>query len=274
MNSMKYGLVALALALPAIAADRPLIGDVKHGEMLLKGATITVDGSWLNAASDNTLVKQIAQGKNGFPELDTDNTYDHWDVLAAYRAHNSDLRDLAPSATHIYLADTVLDENALARLKDQAKIPASAIVEKRRVFVTYDLNADGKGVDGNYEFVTPKETRKRDTLKRDKKLGYVVFVKMPNFRGGGWELAVAFDKDIKVTAAEIRGPKGESLDELNQAASRFLGKGARGKYDALKPGGAGKAIAEVSGPLSDAFLMAAEAAYMYEVEERDYFAFD
>ena len=46
------------------------------------------------------------------------------------------------------------------------------------------------------------------------------------------------------------------------------------QYAALKAGGAGKAIAELERPLSDAFLLAAEAVYMFEVVERDYFAFD
>ncbi|HEY1098026.1 MAG TPA: hypothetical protein VGF99_03820, partial [Myxococcota bacterium] len=232
---------SLLLASTSFAAERPLIGDTAHGEALVKaaGGSVKVDGAWLNAASDATLIKQIANGKNGFPDLDSDNPLDHWDVLAAYRAKNTDLRDLAPSATHVYIAETVLDENAQDRLKNQAKIAGGAIVAERRVFVTYDLNGDKKGVDGNFEFVGHKDTRKRDQLKRDKKLGYVVFVPMPGFRGGAWELAVAFDKDIKITGAEIRGPGGESQAELNQAAQRFLGKGARGKYDAIKAGGAG-----------------------------------
>ncbi len=274
---MTAGLIfALVLAPALAAAERPLIGDVDHGDKLIAAAkaTVVVDGAWLNRFADDVLIKQIDSGKNGFPELDTDNVLDHWDVLAAYRARNTDLRDLAPAATHIYVAETVLDDNAQARLKDQGKVAAGKVTAERRVFVTYDLNGDGKGVDGNYEFVTRKETRRRDILKRDKKLGYVVFVPLTGFRSGTWELAVGFDKDIKITGAEIRGPKGESLSELNQAAQRFLGKGARGKYDAIKAGGAGKAIGELSGPLSDAFLIAAESAYMFEVDERDYFAFD
>ena len=274
---MHAGLVLALVFAPALAAaERPLIGDAAHGDALLKaaGSAAKVNGAWLNASSDATLVKQIAQGKNGFPEVDSENPLDHWDILAAYRTKNADLRDLAPSATHIYVTETVLDENAQARLKDQARIPAAAIAAEHRVFVAYDLNGDGKGVGGDYEFVGHKETRKRDQLKRDKKLGYVVFLPLPGFRGGSFELAVAFDKDIKITGAEIRGPAGESADELNQAAQRFLGKGARGKYDAIKAGGAGKAIGELSGPLSDAFLIAAESAYMFEVDERDYFAFD
>ena len=49
---------------------------------------------------------------------------------------------------------------------------------------------------------------------------------------------------------------------------------AVGKYEALKPGGGPKVLAELQDPLSDAYLLAAEAVYMYEVDERDYFAFD
>ena len=79
---------------------------------------------------------------------------------------------------------------------------------------------------------------------------------------------------MKITAAVVRTPAGDAPADLNQAAQRFVGKGARGKYDALKAGGAGKAISELTEPLSDACLAAAEAVYMFEVDERDYFAFD
>jgi len=270
--------LALLLALPVVAADeRPLIGDVKNGERLIKaaGATVRVDGAWLNRLPDPALAKLIEQGKGGMPEIDSDNALDAWDVLAALRARNTDLRDLNDKASHVYLAEVKLDDNARGRLKDQGKLDPSRIVDERRVFAFYDLDSGGKGVGaGDFAFVTKKDTKKRDQLKRDKKAGYAVFLPLVGFRGGQHEIAFGIDKDMKITAAFIRAPDGSAPADLNQAASRFVGKGARGKYDALKPGGAGKAISELQDPLSDAFLMAAEAIYMYEVDERDYFAFD
>lgn len=270
-------LLSLVLALPAAAADeRPLIGDAKNGERLIQaaGATIKVDGAQLNRLPDAALVKQIEQGKGGMPELDSDNPLDAWDVLAAMRAKNTDLRDLNNKASHVYLADVKLDDNAKGRLKDQAKLAPGRILDERRVFAFFDLDSGGKGVGaGDFAYVTKKETKKRDLLRKDKKAGYAVFLPLAGFRNGQHEIAFAIDKDMKITAAFIRAPDGSAPADLNQAAQRFIGKGARGKYAALKPGGAGKAISELQDPLSDAFLMAAEAIYMFEVDERDYFAF-
>jgi hypothetical protein len=124
------------------------------------------------------------------------------------------------------------------------------------------------------DFVTPRETKRRDVLKKDKKQGYAVFVPLGGFKGGGYEAAFAIDKDMKITHVVIRDSKGREPDVLNQAAARFVGKGARGRYDELRAGGAGKAISELQTPLSQAYLLAAEAIYMFEVDERDYFAFD
>jgi hypothetical protein len=266
---------ALPLLL-ALATDAPLLGDVAHGEELLKeaGGSVRVDGAWINRYPDETILKLLQSGKDGFPEIESDNVLDQWDVLAVLRARNSDLRDLAPDATHVYVAETKLDDNAQKRLTEQARIPSDSLQTNRRVFVVYAIKDDDGVTSDRRQFVTAKEPRKRDKLKRDKKLGYVVFATLPGFRDGKHEVAFAIDKDIRITRAIVRDARGDAPDDLNQAAQRFLGKGARGKYEELKAGGAGKAVGELSTPLSRAFLQAAEAVYMFEVDERDYFAFD
>ncbi len=58
-------ILALLVAFPVVAAeDRPLIGDAKNGERLIKaaGATVKVDGAWLNRMPDSALAKLIEQG--------------------------------------------------------------------------------------------------------------------------------------------------------------------------------------------------------------------
>ncbi len=258
----------------AVAADpRPVLGDVVHGDKLLKDAdaAVRVDGSWINRYPDEVILKLLESGKDGFPEVDSDNLLDRWDVLAALRTRNTDLRDLSGDATHIFVAETKLDENAEKRLRDNGHLPSSKIESARRVFALFALDGGDKKAP---VFIGNKETKKRDVLKKDKKLGYAVFLPIPGFKGGGYEAAFAIDKDMKITHVVVRDPKGNEPDDLNQAAQRFLGKGARGKYDELKAGGAGKAVAELQTPLSQAYLSAAEAIYMFEVDERDYFAFD
>lgn len=261
---------SLALGSPsARAADRLLIGDAKNGDKLLSAAgfDVKVDGAWINQYPDDVIIEKMVRGDSGFPQIDSENVLDRWDALAALRAKNTDLKDLLNGADAVLVMPTKLDEHAVGRLKDQAKIPSSAIDESRTVYGLYKTGAEGLA------FVGPKENKKRDKLKKDTKVGYAVFLPIPGFRGGKYEAAFAIDKDIRIVAVTVRGPDGSASTDLNQAAARFVGKGARGQYAALKAGGAGKALGELAGPLSDAFLLAAESVYMLEVDEREYFQF-
>ncbi len=259
--------LALALAVP-VAEEQPLVGDVLHGQKLLEkaGAEARVDGAWLNAVSDDEAVALIRSGKRDFPRVTSDNILDRWDVLAALKAKNTDLQDLLMGADTVLVSDEKLDENAQKRLTDQARIASSALADLR-VFTLFKMGHKGLA------FVSARNAKERDKLKPDKKVGYVVFTKLPGFKGGNYEVALAVDPDIHIQEALVRAPDGSSPQALNQAAARFHGKGARGQYAALKAGGAGKAIREIERPLSEAFLIGVENVYMYEVQERDYFAF-
>jgi hypothetical protein len=271
------GAVAVGPALAASTpADRPLEGDTLHGEALLKksGATARVDGAWLNALTDEQALVALAKGAEGFPRVESANPLDRWDALAFIRSRNTDLRDLVMGANTVLLMNGKLDENAEKRLTEQAKVAAAALEPERRVFGLYKLPEKPGDAGAALAFVGEKENKKRDKLKKNTKVGYVVFVKLPGFRDGKYEAAFAVDKDIHIQHVAIRAPDGAAPVDLNQAAARFLGKGARGQYAQLKAGGAGKAIGELEKPLSDAFLMGMEAVYMFEVKEREYFAFD
>lgn len=267
---MRVLLISCLLCCAALAADRPLIGDAKNGDKLLNAAGFEarVDGSWINQFPDDVIIEKLAKGQSGFPQIDSENVLDRWDVLAALRAKNTDLKDLLGGADAVLVMPTKLDEHAQARLKDQAKISSSAIEEERMVFGLFKTGAEGA-----VGFVGPKETKKRDKLKKDTKVGYAVFLPIPGFRGGKYEAAFAIDKDIRILSVTVRAPDGSAPTDLNQAAARFVGKGARGQYAELKAGGAGKALGELARPLSDAFLLAAESVYMLEVDEREYFQF-
>jgi hypothetical protein len=270
--------VSAAPARPVGDAERPLVGDVVHGALLLEKAGAPprrVNGAWINAYTDAQALAHLTRGTDGFPRVAPqgarDDGLDRWDALAALRASNTDLRDLAMGADHVLITTAKLDEHAQKRLVDQAKLAPATAFGERRVFALYELGAGSKR--DSLTFVGERDTKKRDLLKKNTKVGYVVFVDLPGVRGGGHEAAFAIDKDIRIQQIVVRAPDGSVPVDLNQAAARFLGKGARGRYDALKAGGAGKAVAELQQPLSDAFLLAAEAVYMFEVGERDYFEF-
>jgi hypothetical protein len=256
----------------APAPERPLAGDVINGEALLKrsGGEVKVDGAWINASVDEQILVKLQQGSDGFPLIQSDNVLDRWDVLATLRAKNSDLRDLAMGADTVLVMTTKLDEDALKRLAERAKI--SRADTEGRVFGLFTVGGGKKN--GELTYVAEKDNKKRDKLKKNAKVGYVVFIKVPSFRGGHYEAAFAIDKDMRIQRVAVRAPDGTAPADVNQAAARFVGKGARGQYVALKAGGAGKVIAELERPLSDAVLLAAESVYMFEAAESDYFAFD
>lgn len=258
------------LATIAAADDRPLVGDPVNGERLVKEAGLAdakVDGAWLNQFPDEVAVQKLKSGKDGFPKIKGKNILDYYDALAYLRSRNADLRDFVGEADHVLVAAGKLDENATQRLKERAKITANDGTEVR-VFALYKLG------DGGLRYVSEKDSKTRDKLKKNTKVGYVVFVPLEGLRKGGYEAAIVVDKDIHVKAIEVRAPDGTAPADLNQAASRFVGKGARGQYDRLKASGAGKGVSELEGPLSEAFLLGMEGVYMYEVAEREYFAFD
>jgi hypothetical protein len=264
-----WAIVLLCAAVASSGDERPLAGDVVHGQALLQkaGGSVRVDGAWLNSASDDADLAFLASGKNDFPQIDSDDVLDRWDVLAFLRSKNTDLRDMLMGANNVLVADEKLDENAEKRLTDQGKLAGTAL-SGLRVFSLYKL-----GGDGGLNYVSGKDNKARDKLKKNTKVGYVVFAPLPGFRGGKYEVAFAVDKDIHLQHVFVRAPDGDAPTDLNQAAARFVGKGARGQYAELKAGGAGKAIGEIEKPLSQAFLVAMENVYMFEIAEKDYFAF-
>lgn len=275
LNRARLFALALLFAVPAAAGDArpPLVGDPANGEKLYKKASkkaVKVDGNWLNTFGEARAVRALAKGSDGFPRVRSDNSLDHYDVLAYLRSRNTDVADLQADADHVLIADPELDEHAAARLKDRAKLDAKQ-GDARRIFAFFKI---GEGGDAGLTRVFMDNHKQRDALKPKKKVGYVVFVPLKGLRGGDLEAAIAVGPDITITGLVIRGPDGETPNDLNQAARRFVGQGGRGKYDPLRAGGAGKALRELAKPLSEAFLLGMEHVYMFEVEEREYFAFD
>jgi hypothetical protein len=276
MTRLTLVLGALALfAAPALGwKDRPLDGDPAHGEKLFKKAKkkLRVDGNWINGYSDEQCKKGLKSGKGGFPKLASDNPLDAFDVIQYIRSSNIDLRDHIPEeTTHMLVTKGVFDKYAVERLTERAGFTSVKKEEKKnKLFVLYDL---GKKKNDLVR-VRTKQTRMRDKLKPKKKIGYAVIMPLSDLRGGGHEVAFVVDKDIKITSIEIIAPDGTRPDDLNRAAARLVGRGARGKYDPLRLVGAGKAVRELQDAISRAFLVGMESVYMYEVKERDYFAFD
>jgi hypothetical protein len=271
-----------ALATTAVLASsagadddlRPLAGDPVNGKKIFQKASkksVKVDGNWMNARSDAALVAALKGGKDGMPKIGSENTLDLYDVVAYLRSTNADLRTHSGDATHALVASGTYDQYALERLKDRVGVVPPENERTLQVFALYTLEA-ARG--DEVALIEVKDNKKRDQLKPKLKSGYVVVMPLKGVRDGGYEAAIAVDKDILITSVEIVAPDGTRPDDLNQVAARVVGKGGRGKYDGLKLVGAGMAVRDLEKPLSEAFLLGMEAVYMYEVTERDYFAFD
>jgi hypothetical protein len=264
------------LAGSAAADDelRPLAGDPVNGKKIFQKASkksVRVDGNWMNARSDAALVAALKAGQDGMPKIKSESTLDIYDVVAYLRSTNADLRTHSGDATHALVATGTYDQYALERLKDRVGVVPAEKERTLQVFALYTLEAaQGDEV----VLIDVKDNKKRDQLKPKLKSGYLVVMPLKGVRDGGYEAAIAVDKDILITSVEIIAPDGTRPDDLNQVAARVVGKGGRGKYDGLKLVGAGMAVRDLEKPLSEAFLLGMEAVYMYEVSERDYFAFD
>lgn len=282
-TSMLWSALALSLSVCGFVAtevraegERAHIGDVRNGEKLYKKASrkkVRVAGDWINRYSDQQVIKGLKLGKGGFPKVKSDNVLDFYDVAAFIRSRNTNLSDIAGPATHVLAGKGTYDKYALERLKEQAKIVPGKKEKTHRVFALFSVGGE-RDADDDLTIVRPKENKKRDKLKAKAGTGYVVFMPLKGLRGGGYEVAFAVDRDIKITDAVIRAPDGSIPEDLNRIAARLKGRGGRGDYGRLKAGGGGRAAKELDKPLSDAWLLGMEAVYMYEVEERDYFAFD
>lgn len=275
----RYGLLALFALLCASnafaqnATSKALVGDALHGEMLLqksKSGPVKVDGNWLNGFDEPQALKSLAQGADGFPKVRTSNPLDSYDVLAYLMSRNTDLADLMPDADHALIAQPELDEFAVKRLQEQGGI-ATSEGDARRIFALFQVSP---GEDKRLRRVPVRDSKTRDALKPTMKVGYVVFMPLEGLGDAPMEAAIAMSNDMVIRSITIRSPDGSLPTALNQAARRFVGRGARGQYKPLRATGAGKAVRDLAAPLSKAYLLGAEHIYMYEVDEREYFAFD
>ena len=275
----RFGLFLLPILLLASAASaervaaKASVGDALHGEKLLKknrSGAVKVDGNWFNGFDEPQALKALAQGADGFPKVRTSNPLDHYDVLAYFLSQNTDLAALIPEADHALIAKPELDEFAVQRLKEQAGLTASE-GDSRRIFALFQVAPEEEK---RLRRVPIRDSKRRDTLKPTMKVGYVVFMPLEGLGDAPLEAAIAVSNDMVIRAITIRNADGSLPKALNQAARRYVGRGARGQYKDLRATGAGKAVRQLAKPLSKAYLLGAEHIYMYEVDEREYFAFD
>jgi hypothetical protein len=276
-------LFSLLNAGPSFAKDKQVrFGDVRNGEKLFKQITekcrntcgdimkqdALSNGNRISVKSNKGLIRMI-QGDIGSSDVieKTPSLLEMIDIVTYLRAHNTDLSDLGIKANRAFHGTGTLDEFARERLeKEGGVLPPKGEEASFKIVAFYSI----PNVTGALK-VVPDNLSQRDVLEPNLVTGFAVFMPLEKFKGGGYEVAIGVDQDIRIKNIFIRAPDGSLPASLNRAARRFIGKGLRGKYSPLRSGGAGD-VRLLQKPLTKAFLLGMEAVYMYEQSERERFA--
>ncbi|MBI2377952.1 MAG: c-type cytochrome [Deltaproteobacteria bacterium] len=277
---------ALALALfssPALAEDRPLVGDAINGKKLYgkecaechgadaRGGRTAVSLSAagrMNILHDAAMFAMLTRGA-GLPEsskkahaLESKLGFlDVWDVIAHIRSQHMNMSDFFPKAGRYIAKDYTIDANGIDRLTKL--LGAKPDYAEKSISVFTFFNFDGE--EGNLRFI-PQDPIELDQLKKTNKAGYLVFgpLKAEGFDG---ELGIAMDVTGKITRALVH-PSAPGADLLNKSLSRFEGMGKFNLAEPFKVAGGGS-VASLSDAMYKAYQRAMEAATMYVRDERE-----
>lgn len=288
MKMMKNIVVTMACLSPMLAfvwpaqaqAERVLDGDPAHGALLFQKncaschgaagaggkAKALNSGAMINAQDERALLEILTGDgpdglhnglKRGLAPLDA------WDIIGYLRSRVVMISELFPKANHYIVKRYSIDKNAKNRIK---RSTGKAVDDKAAQANVFTLFKRGTGAGLK---LVPQNPRLLDGLKRKMKQGYVVFVP---FRGK--ELALALDpKQFHLVALRVMDSEGHEDKDLNKLLSRYVGKGDRrlsGKPKArLKAGGGGRKVKALEADLTRVYVLAAELATAYEIEERE-----
>ena len=279
-----FGILAISLlhVSPLLAKkDEIRFGDARHGQKLFNeinqkcagtcGELIQDDalanGNVVSVKSKKDLIRKLQGDISGSDKIENaPSLLDMIDLVTHLRNHNTNLEDFGLKANRAFHGTGTLNEYARERLEKEGGVLPPKGEATYRIVAFYQV-PDAKG---KFKIV-PDSLTQRDVLEPNLIVGFAVFMPLEDFKGGGYEVAIGVDKDIRIKNIFIRAPDGKKPAGLNRAARRFIGKGRRGKYSPLRAGGAGDAR-KLAKPLTKAFLLGMEAVYMYEQSERERFA--
>ena len=279
-----FGILVISIlhVSPSMAKEKEVrFGDARHGQKLFNeliekcsgtcGDIIQADslanGNRISVKSKKDLIRKIQGDLSGSEKVEkTPGLLDMIDVVTHLRNHNTNLEDFGLKANRAFHGTGTLDEYAKERLEKEGGVLPPKGEASYRIVAFYQV-PDAKGK----LKIVPDSLTQRDVLEPNLIVGFAVFMPLENFKGGGYEVAIGVDHNIRIKNIFVRAPDGKKPAGLNRAARRFIGKGRRGKYSPLRAGGAGDAR-KLSKPLTKAFLLGMEAVYMYEQSERERFA--
>ncbi len=285
MLAKKLALAVSLFSAPALADDRPMVGDPVNGKKLYaaecaachgadarggRDSVSLVGAGRMNLLHDAALFAMLSKGagldsaKNAQKVHALEGKLGYlgvFDVIAHLRRLHMTLSDFFPKSARYIAKDYTIDANGIDRLKKLLGSKPEYADKPITVFTFFDFD----GEEGNLRFV-PQDPIQLDQLKKKNKAGYLVFspFKAEGFDG---ELGVGLDVSGKITKILVHaGAPGADL--LNKSLSRFEGMGKFNQAEPFKIAGGG-AVADLADPVFQAFLRSMEAATMFVRDERE-----
>jgi mono/diheme cytochrome c family protein len=295
MTARLLPLLPLLLAMTA-RAQAPRLGDLDNGALLIRvhcaachgldmrgGGELAShlpvrvfdlrDPAYLSTRSDLALAAEITKGgakdKAGiklmpaFPML---TNLDLWDIVAYLRNGQLNVADFFPSARFFTSKKYVFDANAVSRLEKQFGHTLPARDKEITLVAVFGQATGTSGPEA-----LPADPINLDRLLPKEKVGYMVFAELPiGNKLVTTGIAIAKDGKVLKVASVVPGS-----DHLVDGYQNFIGQGAKGQTDLLKPASAaktkGKPLATVTTDraFQEAYARALEAITMWDREERE-----
>jgi mono/diheme cytochrome c family protein len=284
----------LPLLLSAAArSEAPRLGDLENGALLIRvhcaachgvdargggelASRLPVrvydlrDPAYLATRSDGALAAAIAKGgakdKGGvrvMPAFPLLSNLDLWDIIAYLRNGQLNVADFFPDARFFTAKKYTFDKNAQLRLEKEFGHSLSAQDKEITLVAVF-----GQGTGGGPEAL-PADPINLDRLLPKEKVGYLVFAELP-FGQKRVTTGLAISKDGKILKVASIGPTGS--DRLVEGYQAFIGLGAKGQTDLLKPASKGKAKPGANPgdrALEEAYARGLEAIVLWDREERE-----
>lgn len=187
------------------------------------------------------------------------------DLLFYLRGLHVQLREFFPAAQLFMAKSFTINEHGLKRLKDSASLSLDTQQATGTVFVVYTGDDDT----GSPRLVNYDDRVARDRLKRENKIGYLVFFETPDAKMK--EVGIALGKEPKypILTVHVRSADGKRDAGVAKELKSFSGQGSFNDPKSLSKGSP-----ELRKKLLPLYLRAAELATMYYLDEREFTAFD
>ncbi|MBN2494207.1 MAG: cytochrome c [Deltaproteobacteria bacterium] len=291
--------LGLALVWPALAGDEdmPLIGDLTNGTRLYRthcsvchgfdgsGAGPTAvglpvkpadhrDGSLMNARDNRILFETIRGGcskcSKAMPAFGSLDDLETWDLVAYLRSLHMPLTFFFPGVDQYLVKSYPLGQvgnkefktGQLERLRKHAGKVAGKDLSPT-VFTLF--KAGERRVSPE---LVPQEPRRLAELRKENKIGYVLFLELIGPRNKRVPVGLALDLDYQITKLLTTASDPAVAGEYDKRLEKYIGLGKRGdppKFD-ISRDKIGKLFDKAA---TRVYCLAVEGANAYELEERE-----